>query len=53
MVTIATFCGKSLNPVSVSGILSKRLQGQMNVLFLNASQGLAGADVRPLAAGQF
>lgn len=46
MVVIATLCGKS--PVSVSGILSKCLQGQMNVLFLNASQVLAGVDVRHL-----
>lgn len=51
MVLIAALCGKS--PVSVSGILSKCLQGQMNVLFLNAGQGLAGVGVRPLAAGQF
>lgn len=51
MVVIAALCGK--RSVSVSGILSKCLQGQMNVLFLNASQGLAGADVRPLAAKQF
>lgn len=33
------------NPISVSGIL-----GPMNALFLNASQGLAGAGVSPLAA---
>lgn len=41
------------NPVSVSCIPSKCLQGQMNGLFLNARQDLAGEGVRPLAAGRF
>ena len=41
------------NPARVSGILGEGFQGQMNALFLNASQGLAGAGGRPLAAGQF
>ena len=37
------------NPVSVSGILGSKCYR----LFLNASQGLAGAGVRLLAARQF
>lgn len=32
------------NPVSISGILGKRLHGQMNALFLNASQGVPGSS---------
>lgn len=43
---------EELNPVSVSGIAGKRLQGQRNALILNVSRGLAGVGVRPLAAGQ-